>query len=197
MGRNAVRISRQNVKRSYAVKLFLVLLSCFACVALSGVEAREQGCTYIPDSGGENIDVLITNEATGEKLADGASVPTGTRLRIDSVAEAYGTCYCPETGVTRLRTVNHTNVSADIWADGIPAGHYTLGYVFGRYPRSGGGTAFWQVLDTTAPNSTGPVYYTPPRQGTYALNIQAVINTTSCNIQPGVTEMKRFTIVAY
>jgi hypothetical protein len=65
MGFNAVRMSQQNMERSYAVKLFLVLITCFACVALSGVEARARGCTFVPSGGGESIDAWTTNEDAG------------------------------------------------------------------------------------------------------------------------------------
>ena len=65
MGFNAVRMSQQNMERSYAVKLFLTLISCFACVALSGVETRARGCTFVPSGGGESIDAWTTNEDAG------------------------------------------------------------------------------------------------------------------------------------
>ncbi len=42
MGFNAVRMSQKNMEKSYVVKLFLTLLFCFACMALSGAEARAQ-----------------------------------------------------------------------------------------------------------------------------------------------------------
>ena len=126
MVRNAVRISQRNMERSYATKLFLVLLSCFACVALSGVEARAQGCTYVPIGGGENIGAWITNADTGEAVENGAVVPSGTRLRFDSRAEASGECVCVETGVTYLRVINHTKVFADIFAGALD-GRYMLG----------------------------------------------------------------------
>ncbi len=191
MVRNAVRISQQNIERSYAVKLFVVLLSCFACVALSGVEARAQGCTYIPFPGTESISAVITNDATGEAVLDGAVVPSGTKLRFDSVAKADGYCVCKETGATYFRTINHTTVWADIFAGALD-GRYTLGYVWGKSP--GGTTAFWHVLDTSASDSTGPVYHTPFERGTYTFYQRAVINTTPCRIKPDRTDTITITI---
>ncbi|HEV2860944.1 MAG TPA: hypothetical protein VGX48_08065 [Pyrinomonadaceae bacterium] len=191
MVRNAVRNSRQNSERSYATKLFLVLLSCFACAALSGAEARAQGCTYIPFTGSESIDAWITNADTGEAVEDGAVVPSGTRLRFDSVATADGYCVCEQTGVTYYRTVNHTNVFADISA-GALQGRYTFGYVWGKNP--GGTTAFWQVLDTASPDTTGPIYKRLFERGTYVIHTNAIINTTPCKIKPDRTDTKTITI---
>jgi hypothetical protein len=192
MSFNALHTSRQNTERSYAIKLFLLLLSCFACVALSGVEARAQGCKYIAFGGGESIVAKIINADTGEEILDGAVVPSGTRLRFDSVATADGYCVCQQTGVTYLRTVNHTTVWGDIFAGALD-GRYTLGYVFGKHP-GGGGTAFWQLLDTNRDDSTGPVKMTVFEEGSYTFHIRAVINTTPCRIMPATTETRTFHI---
>jgi hypothetical protein len=171
-------------------KLFLMLLSCFACMALSGVEARAQGCTYIPD-GGENLSMRITNEDTGKEVENGAVVPAGTRLRFDAVAEAYGRCVCERAGTVYERTVNHINMWADISADGSESVD-VYSPVWGVY--RGGGTAFWHVLDTAAPNSTGPHTQTYTDRGVYAFHSQALINTTPCGIQPDRTETKTIKI---
>jgi RHS repeat-associated protein len=73
-------------------------------------------------------------------------------------------------------------------------GNYSLGSVFGQNPN--GTTAFWNVLDTQASNSTGPKYFTLSSQGTYTFHIKAIINATICNIQPGETETIDITIHA-
>jgi hypothetical protein len=172
-------------------KLFLLLISCLACVALSGAEARAQSCTYIPFGGGQSIDAGITNAATGEAVEEGAVVPSGTNLRFDSVARADGYCLCEETGVIYLRVINHTTVWADIFA-GALNGRYTLGYVWGKSPA--GTTAFWQVLDTTSSDSTGPVYYRFFEPGTYTFYTRAIINTTPCKIKPDRTDTITVTI---
>jgi len=82
MGFNAVRMSQQNIERSYAVKLFLTLLLCFACVALSGVETRAGECTFVPSGGGDSIDGWITKAATGfERFTAVAHAQSGVAQR--------------------------------------------------------------------------------------------------------------------
>ncbi len=67
-----------------------------------------------------------------------------------------------------------------------------MGSVFGQYPN--GTTAFWNVLDTQASDSTGPKYYTLSVQGTYRFHIVGLINPTPCNIQPGETQTIDITV---
>lgn len=184
-------------------KLLLALLSCFACGP-----AHAQSCPNIPEGGGQSISAQITNADTGAELARGPQpqpsvdvVTVGTRIRIDSRATAYGRCIgralycdgpceCRNTGRVYERVVNHINVWADISTAGALNGPYTLGYVFSR---DDGGATFEHELDTTASNSTGPIYYRFPKPGTYHIYVLAVIGTTICSIQPDRTETLSFT----
>lgn len=191
-------------------KLLLVLLWCLACGAASGGAARAQtSCPNIPEGGSESISAKITNVDTGEVIATAPQggpqdhvVTVGARFRLDALAEAHGRCIgralhcgngpceCRDTGYVYERTIHHISV----WSVASTAtslnGPYELPDIYGKGPN---GTAFLHVLDSTAPNSTGPVSITFQIPGTYHVYVQGIINRTPCDMQPNRTDMLSFT----
>jgi hypothetical protein len=172
-----------------------------ACILIFALVMRVQGqsCPNIPSGGGESIWASISINSTGELLADQGIVPAGTVVRIDAIATAFGectgmACCCVPTGAVYNRTVGQIVMTADVSTTTGLNGFYSLGSVFGRNPN--GTTANWNVLDTTASNSTGPKYFTLSHPGTYQFHIQGFINTTPCNMQPNQTEMITISIDA-
>jgi RHS repeat-associated protein len=147
-----------------------------------------QVCTLIPNGGGQGISPTITIQSTGAELANGAVIPTGTALRLDAIANAYGSCSQVGPGCfgEAERTINHINVQSDISTAGGLNGHYVEGYVFGW--------EYYHVLDTHSSSSTGPLYTTLFAPGTYQYHFWAPINTTACEIPPDQTETVTITI---
>ncbi len=142
------------------IQIAVILVSLAAAPAI-----QAQSCPNIPSGGSESISATITIDGTSTVLTEQAFVAVGTRVRIDSVAQADGTCTgmalycdggcaCDETGYVYDRTINHTNVRVDASTTGGPNGNYAVGSVYGRNPN--GTTAFWNELNTEASNSTGP-----------------------------------------
>jgi YD repeat-containing protein len=160
-------------------------------------------CPDIPVNGGESMSATIRVAATGSPVAHQALIPARTQLRLDALATAFGSCGIMALNCAPLpcqcqlmevqpRTVNHINITADISTATALNGSYVIGYVFGRNPD--GTTGFFNVLDTQAGNSTGPIYYTPPYPGTYQFHFQATINVTSCPVPPTVTPEVTLTV---
>lgn len=182
--------------------LKLLALSVWALLAAaSGCVVSAQSCPHIPNGGGESMQAWITVRNTGAAVSDGAVLPAGTELRLDSVATSNGSCtgramgegsQCVNTGFTYERTVNHTDVWADISTATALNGTYSVGYVSGRNPD--GSSADWHTLDTTAANSSGPSYATLSYPGVYQYHFRAIINTTPCNIGPDRTDTVTITI---
>lgn len=189
-----------------------MLLSCLACAAASGGAARAQTtCRNIPEGGGEGLSAKITNIDTGEVIATAPNpvplpsvdvVTVGTRFRLDAAAEAHGRCIgralhcgngpceCRDTGDVYERTVHHIGVWSIASTATALNGRYEMPDIYGTGPS---GTAFLHVLDSTAPNSTGPVNITFQVPGTYHVYVQAVINRTPCDMEPAKTDMLAFT----
>jgi RHS repeat-associated protein len=170
---------------------------------MSGGLVYAQSCPHTPNGGGESINAWITVKNTGAPVTNGMVVPAGTQLRLDAVAESQGSCIgrapcgnepcdCKDSGFIYERTINHTDIWADISTATSLNGSYMIGYVVGKHPN--GTTADWHVLDTTASNSSGPAYETLFYPGTYHFHFRAVINTTPCEIMPDRTEMITITV---
>ena len=182
-----------------------MLLWCLAC----GAARAQTSCTNIPEGGGESISAKITSLDTGQVIApapqgepQGHVVTVGARFRLDAVAEAHGRCIgralycgsgpceCRNTGNVYERTVHHIGVRGDASTATNLNGPYEMPDIYGTGPS---GTAFLHVLDSTAPNSTGPVNITFTIPGTYHVYVQGVINRTPCDMQPYRTAMLSFT----
>jgi hypothetical protein len=129
-------------------------------------------------------------------MTDGMFTRPYTNLRLDSIATAEGQCQtmvpqCTVGGgcicvpdLVYERTVNHIYAWVDVinqWQNGT----FNIGNIFGKNPNGSG--AFWHVLDSTQPNSTGPINYMVASAGSYHLHFQANINTTPCNMLPATT----------
>ena len=136
-------------------------------------------------------------------VLEGGFVPRYTRLRVDSIATAYGQCItqmlqcnpypnCSCVNNTTFdRTVNHI----DIWLEMNTAawsGTLNVGSVTGRNPD--GTTAHFHELDSQASNSTGPVYSDLTYPGTYTFKFQASINSGVCSGMPTTTEVFSITV---
>lgn len=198
------RRDRRSWSSARPLLLKLLALSVWTLfAAASGTVVSAQSCPNIPNGGGESMQAWITVKNTGAPVADGAVLPAGTELRLDSIATANGSCRgramgqsmeCVDTGFTYERTVNHTDVWADISTATALNGTYTVGYVNGKNPD--GSSADWHVLDTTAANSSGPSYSTLSYPGVYQYHFRAIINTTPCNMTPDRTDTVTITIYA-
>jgi hypothetical protein len=180
---------------SYLKILIHTIVILFATAATSRVSA--QTCTDVPASGTESMSATITINGTNIQVTDGMWVPRGTILRIDSVAQAFGSCTgmgwtnttpstCEPTGFVWQRAPSHTYVTVDI---GALNGSYAVGNVWGLFPDM-------HVLDTHSADTTGPnqlwLYWT----GSYRFHIYANINTTPCSLMPDATEEKIITVYA-
>ncbi|MGH9873572.1 MAG: DUF6531 domain-containing protein [Pyrinomonadaceae bacterium] len=188
--------------RFVSATLATALLGGCLMVFATAATVKAQTCEDVPSGGGESLSASITINGSGVPVTNEMELPIQTQLRIDAVATAYGSCTDMEwqcngscscsAGPIYTRTVNHISVSYDASTSGSLNGTYSLGSVFGLNPN--GTTAFWNVLDTQAANSTGPKYFTLSVQGTYTFHIQAFINTTICDIQPGETQTINITV---
>ncbi|HJX92523.1 MAG TPA: RHS repeat-associated core domain-containing protein [Pyrinomonadaceae bacterium] len=158
----------------------------FATAAGSPLAA--QTCDYIGVNGGQSISADVSINGTSTQVTNGMWAPHGSTLRIDSVAQAYGSCTgmgwtnttpstCEPTGFVWQRTPSHIYVSVDI---GALNGNYAVGNVWGLYPDM-------HVLDTHSADTTGPAYLWLYYTGSYKLHIFANINTP-CDLTPSVTE---------
>ncbi len=189
------------VFKTLADSLIYAVVISFGLAAAATAQA--QSCPDIPSGGSESISASITIDGTGIPVTHGTTLPRSTKIRIDSLATAYGTCTgmflacdngcsCQPTGGVYNRTVNHTTVRVEASTAGSLNGNYAVGQVVNLNPN--GTTAYRNVLDTQASDSTGPNYYTFQVPGTYQFQIRAIINTTVCNMQPGQTETINITI---
>ena len=171
-------------------------------IFIFGPELKGQSCTNEPHPGGESSSVDVSIDSPGGAVVQPGSVlPTGTRLRIDSRTTATGSCtgkawscpggqscQCVETGYVYERTINHTNVRADISTTGGLNGNYSIGTVWGQ--------AYYHELDSRSANSSGPNYLMLSYAGTYTISVQGIITTTPCMLAPDVTTVATITIQA-
>src|SRR5262245_11149506 len=170
-----------------AVGSLLFILEIPSSVCASGM------CADVPSGGGQSIGATAKKTSTSCPVTDGMFVRTYTTLRLDAIATAAGQCQvmlpnCTVGGCVGVpgaiqeRTINHIYAWADVVSQYLN-GTFNAGNIFGKYPN--GTTAFWHVLDSTQPDSTGPLTYGTGSAGSYHLHFQANINTTSaCNILP-------------
>ena len=173
------------------------LLFVMLCVAV--VQANAQACSPEPEGGGESIAANLVERYTDAAISNGATIPGYTFIKIHSRAEAQGKCYmrvrvegiCVRNGVFWERTVNHTEVYADIVSTGLN-GHYFIGNVYGMNPNGTG--ADWHVLDTHNSDNTGPNIAMVSYPGSYAYSIKAIINTTPCEMNPDHTDTVTITV---
>ena len=105
-------------------------------------------------------------------------------------AQVCGGCPC-EIGSLYNRTIHKIFVTSDI-TTATNTYNFVEGYVYGLKPD--GTTGFYNVLDTRATNSTGPVRDTVGNPGTYQYHFVASINTTPCNLTPDITETVTITV---
>jgi len=173
---------RRRIRRSMLLGAAVLLL----CSAVSPVFS--QSCPTIPFDGGSTIWGQLKDNATGAIVSNGARLPRYTQLRLDSIATVAGYCL---TCTQYDRTVNHI----DIWMEDSTTGwngSYQVGYVVGKNPD--GTTAFYNVLDTQASNSTGPAYQYLMFPGTYHFKFQGVLNYGTCFDLPRVTDIQTITV---
>jgi RHS repeat-associated protein len=189
-------ISLPAPQRWLKIFAFLLVLACQPA-ASTMVNAQEH-CPPQPHGGGEGLSVSVTVEYNGLPVTPGMVVPAYSQVRIDSVASAFGSCdtyawICPSSGcvcehnAAYVRSINHTNVWADVSTASGLNGIYFVGTVQGRNPDGTG--AFYNVLDSQSSTSTGPNYFLLSHPGRYKFMVQAVINTTPCEILPGQTDL--------
>jgi hypothetical protein len=89
------------------------------------------------------------------------------------------------------RTVNHIDIWMDVSSTGSDS-TYSAGYILGRNPD--GTTAYFNVLDSEASNSTGPAYSDLMFPGTYTFKFQARMNNGVCSGLPTTTEIISITV---
>ena len=173
---------------------FVIVFGILVFLTLPGSLCADGGCPNQPSGGGQSISATVKKTSTSCPVTDGMYVRTYTTLRLDAIATAFGQCqvmvmdcvggcHCIP-GPLQERTINHIYAWVDVVSQYMN-GTYNVGNIFGKYPN--GTTAFWQVLDSTQPNSTGPLTYGTGSAGSYLLHFQANINTTNCNILPSIT----------
>ncbi|MGH9874512.1 MAG: RHS repeat-associated core domain-containing protein [Pyrinomonadaceae bacterium] len=189
-----------------AIATYLRILRGMALILFSlvvPITLQADVCESVGGGASQNISAHITINGTTTEVTNQPVLPLGTQIRIDSVATAYGNCAemfwncdggcsCVPSGTTFNRTINHISVTYDASTAGSLNGNYSLGSVFGLNPN--GTTAFWNVLDTQASNSTGPKYFTLSVAGAFQFHLKAIINTTICEIPPDETEQIDITI---
>jgi len=188
-------------------KRFCLLITLFTILILSSVvlfttrpvaATPTLSCDPTPQGSGEDINADISIRDTDLPLPDHGIVPGYTFLEINAFAAAYGQCIgnawycetspcvCQATGVVYERTINHIGVYVDISTTNGLNGHYFVGNVYGKNPNGTG--ADFHELSTSASNSTGPLSFMVSYPGTYRFSINAIINTTPCDMQPDETE---------
>ena len=137
----------------------------------------------------EVITAWIVDSTTGAVLQDGQIVPTNTNVLLHGHAEARSVCNLYQWDSsssscvmfsTENRTVN--NIARAHYFP--PNGNENYLKTFGRDP-STGGTAFYNVLDSTDPvYSSGPSVIGLVQEGAHTVYTDNLINTTNCNIAP-------------
>lgn len=153
-------------------------------------------CPDTPSGGGQTMSASAKTQTTNCPVTNGMYVRSFTTLRLDAIATANGqcqitglqctgaSCVCVPTQYIQERTINNIHMWVDI-TNQSQNGTYTIGRVYGK--NANGTTGFFHVLDTTQPDSSGPLYLGVSSAGEYRLHFQGLINTTACNIQPNVT----------
>lgn len=178
--------------RSPVLPLQTALL--FVMLSLAVVQAKTIDCPGIAVPGTTDMQANIVDKYTGVGYPNGVTVAPYTFIKIHSRAEAQGLCYgqaevegaCVLTGMVYERTVNHTEVYANIVSTALN-GNYFIGNVYGS------GTPV-HVLDTHNANTSGPNQAMLPYPGSYTYSIKAYINTTPCEIDPDQTDTVTITL---
>src|SRR5574338_1404951 len=143
----------------------------------------------------------VDGEPCGSWVPDGAFVRDTSPLTLHTVADATGKCvlgsmyylppppYCVWSSIEHLRTVNHVNISVD-----PPTLLTTIHWVWALKPD--GGTEYRQHLDTQDPGTTtGPIGVIPSADlGAWKFRSQSIINTTNCNLLPGISDLLEQTV---
>lgn len=153
-------------------------------------------CADIPQGGGESMAATVKRISPNTcQVTDGMFVKNFTALQLDGIATAQGQCqtmvpYCSGGGCTCIPSLvyERTISGISIWVDIVSQylnGSYGVGTIWGKNPD--GGTGFFHVLDSTQPNSTGPVTYVTGGSGSNLLHFGGTINVTLCNMLPNVT----------
>jgi murein endopeptidase len=153
-------------------------------------------CADIPQGSGESMAGTVQTAApVACQVNNGMFVKNFTSLRLDGMATAQGQCQtmvpdCSGGGCVCIPSfVYDRNIAKiDVWADIVSQylnGSYFLGGIFGKNPN--GSLGFFHVLDSTQPNSTGPVSYMTPGSGSHLIHFQGSIDATVCNMLPNVT----------
>jgi hypothetical protein len=120
------------------VRPFLARLVLLMAVSIPGGSiARAQTCPPYGFDEGESITGWATVDGTGEAVTEQAMVTKGTRLRLDAIATAFGSCHtqilqcnpspchCVDNTVGN-RTINHIDIWVDVTSTGLN-GHYSVG----------------------------------------------------------------------
>ncbi|MEK6282278.1 MAG: RHS repeat-associated core domain-containing protein [Acidobacteriota bacterium] len=182
------------------VKASLTVVGLLTIVLVTEAKIQAQTCPNIETNGGQSISGQLKVDSTGVGVTDQAFLPRYTKLRLDSIATAFGECRtqilqgsppsCVD-NTTYNRTVNHIDIWMDVTSTGWN-GQYMVGYVVGKNPN--GTTAYFNVLDTQASNSSGPAYQTLMFPGTYRFSFQARMNNGVCTGLPATTEVLSLTV---
>lgn len=181
-----------------SLPLLFLLSGAVFLVTPAPVTACENYCEHNPTH--RDWEASITRVDTGEELTDGMTVEKGTKIRIDGRAESFGTCDCygaisaTECGIyasynlTVSKQYHGMSVSS-----GSLNGRYQAGQVFGK--DESGTTEFYNVLDTTLDNNTGPVYETLYSPGIWKFDLWALNNVGACSeVSPDWQEPKYITL---
>ena len=154
---------------------------------------RTVATCYIPQPGPLTVGLTVTDRATGVQLSNGVVAPYNGTTYIDfhEWGTAYGSCAiyvygtppaCSYLVQTQTRDVNH--LGTNLYANSkVLSGNYFLGDVFGK--NSNGTTAYFQSLDDSMSNSTGPIEplnITAP--GIYTLTLTTQTDPTVCPVLP-------------
>jgi len=153
-------------------------------------------CADIPQGSGESMAGTVqTTAPVACQMNNGMFVKNFTSLRLDGMATAQGQCQtmvpdCSGGGCVCIPSfVYERNIAKiDVWADIVSQylnGSYFLGSIFGKNPN--GSLGFFHVLDSTQPNSTGPVGYMTGGSSSNLIHFQGSIDATVCNMLPNVT----------
>src|SRR5215813_2545653 len=176
--------------------LLLLLLLIVPVVIATRVRASED-CPPDSSNGGQNLEVTLTDQTTGQQVTNGAFVAPNTVLVLHGLAQAFGHCTpmladcssspCSCTPLqTYERTINKITAWSEISTDNALNGTYSEGNIFGL--DQNGFTTSYHVLDSHSSLSTGPLYLSLPYRGSYTYHIIAYINGTPCNLEPYQTQ---------
>jgi len=153
-------------------------------------------CPDVPFGQSQNYRAWFTDEVTGEEIADGAIVPTGTNVLWHGLAEAQGYCEI----YAGIPCVYAGRQEHDVIKIGrsfyTPTGLFQPFHdTYGVDPETGK-TAFYHILDTEdSARSTGPrqeyIYY----EGPYTFISANFMSPTACDMQPDRVYAPIFTII--